>query len=328
MIGVEGAGLAGAPSEVPELRLTAHMYERVHGAAPAAVRRVHGGLTLLGGPGAALALALPWGVVVAAGASPDGGAALYSMNRHTDAFAAGHGGLPAALAAGTVPPWAAPAVAALLAHADPAPGARLVVNRELPAEMALLTGAETACAVSLVLGDLHGPPSRPPGARHEPSRDPAYAAALHARDRHAVLVEDGAGGEGGEGGEVRHLPCDLAAAGLRLLIMDVAGGGDPAPPDGAAPELVRRGAAALRTGNLDELGPLLTEAHTDLGTPLDTALAAARAAGALGGRALGRCGVALVPMAAVPAVRAEVTARLAGRIRRPPRFLTAVPAGV
>ncbi|MGK5554500.1 hypothetical protein ACSNOI_23080 [Actinomadura kijaniata] len=310
-----GPGPALALAADPELRITAHVHERAHGSPPAALRRVRGGLVLLGGAGSALTVALPWGTVVTAGPDPDGAVALYSMNRYTDAFTADRGRLRAALAAGAVPPWTAPAVTALLAHADPAPGARLVVNRLLPAETGLLTGAETACAVTLALGDLYGPPAR------DPAPDPAYAASLHAREGHAMLVTGGAA--------VRHLPCDLRAAGLRLLVAVVGAGAAPsaAGPDADA-DLVGRAETALRTGGPAGLGPLLTEAHRPGTAPLDAALDAAREAGALGGRAVGRCVVALVPLEAVPHVRARVTATLTGRTQHPPRFLTATPAGV
>ncbi|MFI6516042.1 hypothetical protein ACIBF1_10830 [Spirillospora sp. NPDC050679] len=318
MTGAGTAGIAAAPAAAPELRITAHVFEWVHRAPCTALRRAHGGLTLLQGPEAALTVALPWGTVVAAGPGEDGTVALHSMNRHADAFTADREGLAAALAAGAVPSWAVPAVKVLLARTGPTSGVRMVVNQELPARMGLLTGAETAHAAALTLADLYG---RAETAPRGPERDPSYAASLHAREGHAMLVANGA---------VRHVPCDLASAGLRLMIIDVGPDGE----DGARPaastvpaDLVERAGEALRAGDPGGLGPLLTEGHVPGGPLLDGALDAARSAGALGGLAVGRCGLALVPMAAVADVRARVAERTAGRARRRPRFLTVVPSG-
>ncbi|MFG2003033.1 hypothetical protein ACGFNU_28125 [Spirillospora sp. NPDC048911] len=299
----------------PEVRITAHIFERAYGSAPAGVWRAPGALTLLGGQ-PALAVALPWGVIVALAATGDGSAAFYSMNHHTDAFSVGHGRLPSALASGGVPEWARAAAEALIAYDGP--GTRVMVNRELPAQMGLLTGDETACAVELGLRELHEADGRPCDASPRPSPRPSisasYATALNARAKHALLLSD----------KIEHLPFDLVTAGLRLLIMDVGCAGAPSPrQDGS---LAERAAAALRAGDIAGLGPLLTEAHVRGEPLLDLALDAAHDAGALGGLAIGRCGVALVPMAGVPGIRAAVTSRLAGRARRPPRFLTAVPA--
>ncbi|MEU5882291.1 hypothetical protein [Spirillospora sp. NPDC047279] len=303
----------------PEVRITAHVFERAYGHTPAGVWRAPGGLTLLGG-GPELAVALPWGVIAALGpAGDDGTAEFYSMSHHADRFSVGRGRLPAALAAGAVPEWALPAVNALITCDRPA--TRVMVNRELPAEMGLLTGAETACAVELGLGAGE---ARPGGAG-APSA--SYLAARHARADHALLITGngaGAGAGSGVAGRVEHLPCDLTAIGLRLLIMDV--GASAAPPARPAGALAERAAAALRAGSIPALGPLLTEAHARGEATLDLALDTAREAGALGGLVIGRCGVALVPMSAVPKIRAAVTTRLAGRARRAPRFLTATPS--
>ncbi|MFC4912711.1 hypothetical protein [Actinomadura gamaensis] len=327
----------------PDIRITAHFYERIFGVPPATLRRAPGGLALLGGPplplrpapakhdavpgddhgavpgehdgasagyGAAsgrypaLAVALAWGAIVAAGPHPDGGVDLYSMNRLTDRCTS----------LDEVPDWALDAVEALRAHADPPPAARMVVNRELPAETGLLCGAETVCAAAMALGDLHGPPI----ASAACASGPEYLAALHSRPRHALLItEDGP----------EQVPFDLAAAGLRLLVIDTgvaeeASAPSRVPSDPGA-DVVERAVSALRAGFPAGLGPLLTEAHVPGRPILDLALSAARSAGALGGRALGRCAVALVPVNAVPAVRAEVTARLIPHAPRPPRFLTA-----
>ncbi|MCP2335779.1 hypothetical protein [Actinomadura rupiterrae] len=352
----------------PEIRITAHIYERIFGDPPTTLRRAPGGLTLLGGaapgrglepdprpdprpdpklvpgpgreprpgpgreldprpgrkpgpgpgrkldPGPepsrergaepALAVALAWGAIVAAGPHPDGGVDLYSMNRHTDRCTS----------LDDVPDWAAHPVEALRAHADPPPPVRMIVNRELPVETGLLSGAETVCAAAMALGDLHGPPLWPTASAGRPE----FLAALHSRARHALLITD-AGPE--------QLPFDLAAAGLRLLVIDIGATEDAIIAPDPSGDIVERAAEALRAGYPAGLGPLLTEAHEPGRPTLDLALSAATDAGALGGRALGRCVITLVPVRAVRRVRAEVTAHLDGRTTRPPRFLTAVASG-
>ncbi|MFB4303355.1 hypothetical protein [Actinomadura sp. NTSP31] len=279
-----------------DVRMTAYDFERVHGRPPAAVHRAPIGLPLLDG----LTIALPWGVTVAA--SADGTTSLYSVNHQTDGVTS---------ATGPVPHWAREAVAVLNAHADPAPGARLVINRELPAETGLLTGAETAAATYLALRALHGPPAGP----HPLTEHPAYRTSLQAREAHALLTAPGT---------TEHVPFDLAACDLRILIVDLAARhSSPLPtPAGAA----ARAAAAVRASGPSALGPLLTDAHA-FGDPLpDLALRTALDAGALGGRKIGACIVALAPTLAVPDVREALTTRLTPVLPRPPRVLTALPA--
>ncbi|MBD2895894.1 hypothetical protein amrb99_48360 [Actinomadura sp. RB99] len=280
----------------PEIRMTAYVYERVHGSPPAAMHRAPIGLPLLDG----LTIALPWGTIVAAG--PSAAPSLYSVNHHTDGVASLYG---------PVPHWARESAAVLNSHADPAPGTRLVINREIPAETGLLTGAETAAATFLALRALHGPPAGPhPFADH-----PAYRTALHARAAHALLTTPGT---------LEHVPFDLAAADLRVLIVDLGARHSstlPTPPGAAA-----RAAAALHTSGPSALGPLLTGAHTP-GDPLpDRALRTALDAGALGGRKIGACVVALAPTTALPEIRGALTTRLTPDLPRPPRLLTALPA--
>ncbi|TDD64993.1 hypothetical protein E1298_41825, partial [Actinomadura rubrisoli] len=133
------------PATSPEIRVTAYVFERVFGSAPATVLRAPAALALLDG----LSVALPWGAVVAAGRTGDGSTALYSMNHHTDRVTT----------PSDAPHWGREPIAALRAHSDPVPGVRLLVNRELPAETGLLTGAETYHATALALRRLHGPPA-------------------------------------------------------------------------------------------------------------------------------------------------------------------------
>ncbi|MFD0688992.1 hypothetical protein [Actinomadura fibrosa] len=280
----------------PELRITAYFYERIYGTAPATVRRAQAALPLLDG----LTVALPWGAVVAAGPTGDRSVALYSMNHHADRFTAPTGSLTDA------PRWAGEAVTALRAHSAPVPGTNLLLNRELPAETGLLTGTETITATSLALRDLHGPPA-------------VAFSAPPAREAHALLRT--AGG-------TEHLPCDLASAGLRLLLitLTVPRVPGPRPHLAAAPSTTRRAAAALRAGRPADLGPLLTEAHIPGCPTADLALSTALAAGALGGRSLGPTLITLTPLTTVPHIRAAVTAALTPHLPHPPRYLTTTPA--
>ncbi|XVQ08967.1 hypothetical protein ACQP1W_41500 [Spirillospora sp. CA-255316] len=282
------------------------MFERVFGEPPGSVRHVPGALTLLNsgpGPGGrSLSVAIPWGAIVAVGAGP---LDLYSMNQHADRHTEGE-----------PPAWAAPALRALRVH-DVAT-AQMVVNCELPAQTGLLQGAETFCAVSQALQDIHGRSAPALDAASAPYDDPAYMTGLYARSGHALLVKGDHG--------VEHLPCDLAGKGLRLLIIET--GVKEKPPEARChPLLVETAAAALRGRDLEAFGALLDSGHVRGEPALDRALDAAREAGALGGLIAGRCAVALVPVTAVRRVRKNVKASLAGSARRPPRFLTTVPAG-
>lgn len=285
----------------PEVRLTGHLFERAFGTSPAGVWRAPGGLVLLGGPAAALAVALPWGVIIAAAPLPSPVVEFYSMNHHSEGFSVGLDELETSV----LPEWSRAAARALVEAGRPG-GLRLVINRELPLETGLLSGAETICAVGLAVADLFG-------VAVPESVDPAYAAARHGRDCGALLVSSG---------RVDQLPFDLGAAGLRLLVVD------PGVVEGLPghPSRVGEAVILLQSGKAALLGPLLTAAHVRGVPALDLVLDATIDAGGLGGRAIGQCVVALVPMAAVGAIRAAVTARLAGMTRRPPRFLTATPA--
>ncbi|GAA2414415.1 galactokinase [Actinomadura vinacea] len=307
MISTIDSRAAAEPAAAPDARITAYVFERIFGHGPGRVRHVPGTLTLLNsGPahtgranaGRALTVAIPWGAIVALGAGP---LDLYSMNHHADRHTEG------------VPPgWAVPALAALHAHGVYA--AQMVVNRELPVETGLPNGAETFCAVSQALQDLHGLPA----LREADGDRPAYMTALHAQ-RGKALIVNGIG-------PVEHVPCDLVAAGLRFLIIE-AGVRGSVPAARCHRLLVDTAAAALRARDLNSFGTLLDRGHVRGQRALDLALDSAREAGALGGLVVGRCAVALVPVTAVHRVRKSVKASLAGLARRPPRFLTAVPAG-
>ncbi|TDD74595.1 hypothetical protein E1293_29275 [Actinomadura darangshiensis] len=251
----------------PEIRLTAHIFERTYGTPPATTRHFRGALPLLDG----VDVPLPWGAAVAAARS-DGATSLYSMNHHSE------GVVPAS----TTAAWARPCVEALHAYADPA--TRLVVNRELPAATGLFTGFETLHATALALQDLYGEPEEPVAAPPP-------------------------------------MLWDLSRSGLRLLVIDV-GARHPAAVPPADPDLAGRAATVLLEGRPADLGPLLTDAHSPGNPAHDDALEAALDAGALGGRTVGACMVALTPVDDVLHIREQVTARLTPNLPRPPRYLT------
>ncbi|MFI0371032.1 hypothetical protein ACH35V_24450 [Actinomadura sp. 1N219] len=250
-----------------EFQWMTRLFERVFGKPPATTRYVLGTLPLLDG----LDVPLPWGSAVAAGRSDDGTTSLFSMNHHD------HG----VVTPSTAPDWARDSLKAMTAP----PGIHLVVNRELPADMGLLTGAETTDATTRALQDLQDGTTAPTTAA--PARG----------------------------------TCDLTGTDLRLLLIDV-GTRSQATVQPTAPETAKRAAAALADRPSD-LGPLLTDAHTPGNPTHDETLKAALDAGALGGRTIGTCVATLAPAPAVPAIRKQVTARLAPNLPRPPRYLTA-----
>ncbi|TDD29376.1 hypothetical protein E1287_31005, partial [Actinomadura sp. KC06] len=235
-----------------EFQWMTRLFERVHGKPPAATRYVLGALPLLDG----LDVPLPWGSAVAAARSDDGATSLFSMNHHD------HG----VVTPSTAPDWARDCLKATSAT----PGIQLVVHRELPAEMGLLTGAETTEATTRAVQDLN---DGTPGAR----------TAAPARGT-----------------------CDLTGTGLRLLLIDV-GTRSRTTVCHAAPETAKRAAAALADRRPSDLGPLLTGAHTPGDPTHDKTLDAALDAGALGGRTIGTCVATLAPAPAVPAIRKQVT---------------------
>jgi hypothetical protein len=129
----------------------------------------------------------------------------------------------------------------------------------------------------------------------------------------------------------RRLPFDLAAAGLRLMVIDTRVRGTP---QRAAVEHapVQATADAIKAGALTALGPALTGAHNGLGCDhvQQIAVSAALSAGALGARAIidgpGRPVCALVPVGQLTDVRGGVCAAFARSALRLPRFLTFSPA--
>jgi galactokinase len=129
----------------------------------------------------------------------------------------------------------------------------------------------------------------------------------------------------------QRLPFDLAAAGLRLVIIDTRVRGKPlSAPAERSPVAVA--ARALSEGAIVAIGPLLTAAHEAMACDdvQQMVVSAALRAGALGARAItdgpGRPACALVPVGRLADVRAGVCAWFARGKLRPPRFLTFTPA--
>lgn len=310
-----------------EIRLVPYAYLRLFGHPPAVVTPVPGGLCLLSGEDAALAVTVPWGAAVAASPRDDGVLELRSRNRPAEAVTV-RTALPE-----TVPPWAEPAIRAALrlrAAGHGAGGATMVVHTGLPASLAIPSAAAVEAATALAFTEMYGlptgtaVPAGPPAPGSAAVADrAAVLAALAGHPTEAVLARTDA--------TVDRLPFDLVAAGLRLLIVepgetsrDIADGPQRGPDIGLAEQVLRR-------GDLTQLGPLLTAANAGGSPPaLATAAAAAIAAGALGagpvGDPSGPALAVLLHYADLTRIRSAVGAALpATRFR--PRFLTATPAG-
>jgi galactokinase len=258
---------------------------------PATVWQVPGTVTLLASGPLALTVAVPWGTIAAAGPRDDDVIELVKLEHPG---ARGHLTVSEA-ASGAGPPWAGTGLQAACGGAD------LLVKAELPDGSGTGARAATQAAIRLCLG---GPQA--PG----PREGFAVACAM-------------AGS--------RRLPFDLAAAGLRLVIIDTRVRGAP-QPRATEDSPVEAAASAIGAGDLTAIGPLLTAAHETLACDdvQQWAVSAALAAGALGARMItdgpGRPACALVPVAAMADVRAGVCTWFARRGLHPPRFLTFTPA--
>ena len=290
-----------ALSLAPAIRMALHGYGAEFGGLPATVWRVPGTVTLLASGPLRLTVAAPWSAVAVAGPSEDGVIELVLMERPGE-----HERVPAAAAAaGCGPAWAGHG----LTLPDPAgghrpagyAGTRLLVHSELPDGSGAGMSAAIETAIRLCLGN---PAARGPGAEHAVGR--------------AVLG-------------AHQVPCDLAAAGLRLMLVDtrVRRAARQAPAEDSP---LADAAAVAAAGDFAALGALLTAAHErQLGDGVqNAAVAAGLRAGALGGRAIadgpGRPACLLVPVDRVTAVRAEVSTEFDHGGARPPRFLTFTPA--
>jgi galactokinase len=197
-------------------------------------------------------------------------------------------------AAGHGPTWAGNSIR------DCQTGTRLMVRAELPPGVGAGNGAAIERAIRLCLGTAADGDN---GAEHAVG--------------HALL--DG-----------RRLPCDLAAAGLRLMLIDTRVRRAPGPVY-AEESPVSAAATALETDDFAVLGALLTAAHAaQPGDPeQQAAVTTAIRAGALGARAItegqGRPALVLIAADRVPGLRAAVCADLERAGYRVPRFLTFTP---
>jgi hypothetical protein len=275
----------------PELRMAFSGYHDEFGCPPAAVWRVPGIVTLLASGPTRLTVAAPWGAIAAAGPGQDGVLELIRMERPGE-----RDRVPIAdAAAGRGPAWAGGGLAAARE------GTRLLVRSELPDGVGADPAAAIKAALRLCLGD---PQAGGDGAGH-------------------------AGGFAMLG--TRRLPCDLAAAGLRLMLIDTrVRHAAQSPPAEDSP--MAAAAVAAAAGDFALLGALLTAAHRarPRHDVQHAAVSAALRAGALGARAItdgrGRPVCALVAVEKVADVRASVCDEFARGGHRPPRFLTFTPA--
>jgi galactokinase len=307
----------------PEIRMALHGFQAEFGRPPATLWRVPGTVTLLANGQMRLTVATPWAAVAAAGPGEDGVVEVARMERPGERER-----LPAAAAAGygreredSGQPGSG--------------GARVLVRAELPDGTGAGAGPAVEKAIRLCLGDPavsgpaagHGLPAQPgSAAEHRLPAQPGSAAEHGLPARRETEHASGYAVVG-----PRRVPCDLAAAGLRLMLIDtrVRRAVQPLPVEKSP---VTHATMAIAAGDFRMLGSLLTEAHEQ--QPGDgeqrTAVSAARRAGALGGRAVadgpGRPVCLLVPADGVPGVRDEVNDEFSRAGYRPPRFLTFTPA--
>ncbi|WP_436776671.1 hypothetical protein [Yinghuangia sp. YIM S09857] len=338
----------------PVLRVVPYTFAQVFGYAPAGVWTAPYALRLAGVPGrGGIVAAVGWQVVVAAAPRTDGRLRAGSLNRPGDAVEV------EARRSGDrqVPPWAAPlveAVHALAGIAPPDAGLDLILHADLPEAAGLAPSAPLTCAAALAWTSFHGP-QLPVAALDALLRNVVGApddtadaealrsAVLYGRDNRALIV--------GPVGPTGELPLDLAAAGLRVMLV--------IPRDRAVPqtgmasvveslrgardetERAQRMEAYLRDRELPRALSLLTASHLSRVPGYGTGWAAADAtvdavklAGAVGARLAGGVGsaavAAFVPASLLSGVRAAAVSTFRERGRLTPRFLTAAggrPAG-
>ena len=248
-------------------------------------------MTLLADGPLELTVATPWGAIAAAGPWDDDVIELSRMQRPGERERL----TVRDAIAGHGPAWTGTGLRSARG------GARLLISCELPEGAGVSASAATEAAIRHCLTG-HGADGLPDS--------PATACALLG---------------------ARPLPFDLAATGLRLVIIDtrIRDAERPAPAEASS---LAAAVKALAAGDLTAIGALLTAAHEalDCVDAQHGAVTAALGAGALGARAIadgpGRPACALVPASRLADVRAAVRAWFSGNELRPPRLLTFTPA--
>ncbi|MBQ1084510.1 galactokinase family protein [Nocardiopsis sp. B62] len=330
-------------------------YARRFGTEPEGLWHAPGRLALMGehtaaSGGAALFVALPWGVTVAVGTDPEGSTHIAApsgplSDRHPSTRAVARS-VADARESGRL-------------GADR--GIRVLIGSDLPEHASLGHSAAVGAAVSLALADLTGA-DRPTGATVD------EGVVLAARAGHAVRVNLASA-------RTTVLPFDLAGAGMRLVVLETGQlpRRDPRPVraaelaraqdvlgplravqdlpgtlrrlqnpvlrhrvEYAVTEVHRLNAAVglLRAGRAAETGPILSASHLslrrfDLPLPaVELAVETAARAGARGARLSGWAGTAfaLVAEERVAGLESEVRKAFLARGWPPPRVRAALPS--
>jgi galactokinase len=309
-----------------ELRLVSYTYREEFGCAPTGVWHAPGTITLLADGPAQLTVPARWGAIVAAGPRSDGIIEPIRMNRPDERLRL----TVEEAAGGSGPAWAGPGLRSVR------DGASLLINTDLPEGSGVGAALATQAAIGLALRGLTEPGLAEPGLAGGGTAGGGLTGGgltepgdLGAGDAGAVEPEGTASGEAAGMARLgdRRLPFGLAAAGLRLMVIDTRVRGFPQPAIVEhAP--VEAAAAALEAGAFGELGPMLTAAHAAQACDnvQELAVSAALGAGALGARMIvdgpGRPVCALVPAHRLVDVRIGVAEAFAGRHLLTPRFLT------
>jgi galactokinase len=329
----------------PVLRVVPFSFAQAFGHAPTGVWTAPYAVRLAGVPGRE-GITVPVGahVVMAAAPRADGILRIGSLDRPLESVE-----IPVHGTGHHVPGWAAPIVEtahALARLGDPGPGADLLLHADLPDGTGLAPSVPLSSATALAWTALHGPrlTALTLDALLRNTVDPPHdtadgdalrSAALCGGDGHALLV--------GSAGPVGEQPCDLAAAGLRMMLIVPreqppargAAASVAASLRGARDEVRRAGrmAALLRDGRMAEALALVTATqrarvpgYGGSWADTDPVVEAACRAGAFGARAAGggTAVAAFLPVAAAVRVRTAVAAVFRGQGRPVPRFLTMV----
>jgi galactokinase len=329
-----GADIAGRLDLAPELRLVPAAFHETYGYEATGVWRAPGSVTLLSDGDTSLSMAARWGTIVATHAHAHDVIELTLMNRPADRVQVD----PGLLGPGDAEEWAAAGLSAVWALREAGyalGGTTLLAGVDLPEGVGLAAPTATACAVALALRDMYAPdlptaalPAlvdrglRAFGVTGE--RETGRCRATLLGRSHAALLDDGPD----------FVPLDVEGAGLRLVVVDTRIRGEIASPVAERAPLLDV-AEYLRDGDPAALGAALNAAHArlgDSGVPgkaQNTVVAAALAAGALGGRMIwdgpGRPVLLLLRAEDLGPIRTAVTGACVSRGLRAPRFLTVAP---